>query len=333
MGVAMVIGVTMGWMVLLGREAMSRLFRVRRAEELNQLLVVDPFLRLMEKEQLDDYIQTFVGNHHVKLAILHGAGWTIASTKREIASAAGNGLAAMYACAWLGLLAEEPVLVLFGGVIGVLLVLRPFLEGARQVERRRQDIVLELPEMLSKLMLLVGAGETVQGALARCMEGKEAPEGAAVRGTGGMGAAGMVAAGGGVAGMGMGAAGGKATGRGKLHVSAKAAAVHPLYQELGAVVQALRNGESLDWAMERFNRRCAVQEASIFTTVLLLNYRRGGEHFVLALRQLSYTLWEKRKATARKRGEEASSKLVFPLVGLLLVMMLLVAAPAMLLMS
>jgi tight adherence protein C len=85
--------------------------------------------------------------------------------------------------------------------------------------------------------------------------------------------------------------------------------------------------------MERFNRSCAVQEVSIFTTVLLLNYRRGGEHFVLALRELSYTLWEKRKAIARTRGEEASSKLVFPLVGILLVLMILVAAPAVLLMS
>ncbi|MOA03965.1 hypothetical protein D3C78_1234970 [compost metagenome] len=108
---------------------------------------------------------------------------------------------------------------------------------------------------------------------------------------------------------------------------------HPLYKEWSAAVSSLHNGQSFSTVIERFNRRCAVQEVSVFTTVLLLNYRRGGEHFALALRELSYSLWEKRKAIARSRGEEASSKLVFPLVGILLVLMVLVAAPAVLLMS
>jgi len=63
---------------------------------------------------------------------------------------------------------------------------------------------------------------------------------------------------------------------------------------------------------------------------MLLNYRRGGDKLVLSLKELTYTLWEKRKAIARTRGEEASSKLIFPVVGIFVVLMILVASPAML---
>nr|WP_306812652.1 type II secretion system F family protein [Paenibacillus soyae] len=133
-------------------------------------------------------------------------------------------------------------------------------------------------------MLLVGAGETVQGAFIRCLEGKEGSN-------------------------------------------------HPLDREWQAAVAAMRNGQSFSGAIEQFNRSCAVQEASIFTTVMLLNYRKGGEQFVLSVRELSYSLWEKRKEIARTKGEEASSKLVFPLVGIMFILMILVAAPAVLMMS
>jgi tight adherence protein C len=157
-------------------------------------------------------------------------------------------------------------------------------DTAGKVERRKQDILLSLPDVLSKLMLLLGAGETVQRALIRCADRKDPSQSG------------------------------------------------PLMGELRRANEAIRNGESFASAMEAFSRRCAVQEVSLFTTTLLLNYRRGGERLVLSLKELSYSLWEKRKSVARSRGEEASSKLVFPLVGVFLILMILVASPAILLM-
>ena len=103
--------------------------------------------------------------------------------------------------------------------------------------------------------------------------------------------------------------------------------------ELRRANEEVRNGQSFSAAMEAFSRRCAVQEVSLFTTTILLNYRRGGDRLVLSLKELSYSLWEKRKAVARSRGEEASSKLVFPLVGIFLILMALVASPAILMMG
>ncbi|MGO4109179.1 type II secretion system F family protein [Paenibacillus sp. YAF4_2] len=271
------------WLLLIGKTALSSLLK-RNKPAWKELLIIIPFARLLERSKFYEHLQLPISSYHSKQVLLKGTDWQLTQTKQQIAETVGFGYVVLMGCSLLALLAKEPLLLGMGILLGLLLPLRPFMEAGRIVERRKQAIVTELPETLSKLMLLVGAGEPVLQAFVRCLEGKETT-------------------------------------------------THPLYKEWSKVAVALRNGESFSTAIERFNRGCAVQEVSIFTTVLLLNYRRGGDQFVLALREISYTLWEKRKAVARSRGEEASSKLVFPLVGILLVLMVFVAAPAMLLMS
>lgn len=105
----------------------------------------------------------------------------------------------------------------------------------------------------------------------------------------------------------------------------------PLYAELRKLSHELRDNRSFPQALEDFSKRCAVQEVAMFSTTVLLNYRRGGNDFVLALQDLGRVLWDKRKAVAKTLGEEASSKLVFPMVIIFLVVMIVVAAPAVLL--
>jgi tight adherence protein C len=107
----------------------------------------------------------------------------------------------------------------------------------------------------------------------------------------------------------------------------------PLYYELNQMVTALNNNRSFQHVMEEFNKRCNVQEISIFTTTVLLNYRRGGLEFVYALRELSRIIWDKRLALTKTLGEEASAKLVFPMVFIFFIVMVIVAAPAILLMN
>ncbi|WP_224725601.1 type II secretion system F family protein [Paenibacillus vietnamensis] len=287
------LSLTAGWLYMAGGLVLKQL-RHKHVKELaaaagtgdwlKRLLIIDAFAGQLERLKAFDTFQLPLGSYHMKLVVLNGSEWTLERTKAEAAACTGKGYAAFTSCAWLSLPVQEPLLLLMGAVFAVLLVVRPFIETGKRVELRKQQIIMELPNMLSQLMLLVGAGETVQQAIARCLNGKDRNG-------------------------------------------------HPLYREWRLAAESMRNGMPFDMAIEKLNRRCAVQEVSIFTTVLLLNYRRGGEHFVLALRELSYTLWEKRKAIARTRGEQASSKLVFPMVGILLVLMVLVGAPAFLLMS
>ncbi|MET3208791.1 UNVERIFIED_CONTAM: tight adherence protein C [Paenibacillus sp. PvR008] len=154
-----------------------------------------------------------------------------------------------------------------------------------KVQKRDQQILMELPELLSKIMLLVGAGETVQRALLHCVERKGVDT------------------------------------------------VHPLYRELRQTVGEWESGYSFQQAFEHLSKRCGIQEMTVFTTTVLLNMRRGGSDFVMALRELSQTLWSKRTSISRTRGEQASSKLVFPMALILLTVIVLVGAPALMMMN
>ncbi|WP_240666544.1 type II secretion system F family protein [Longirhabdus pacifica] len=101
-----------------------------------------------------------------------------------------------------------------------------------------------------------------------------------------------------------------------------------LITEWKRMIHLLSHQYSFPQAMEEMNRRLAVQEVSLFTNTVLLNYRRGGNDLVVALRGLSQQLWESRKTLTKTMGEEASSKLVFPMIIIFLVVLVIVATPA-----
>ncbi|MFD0588589.1 type II secretion protein F [Paenibacillus sp. GCM10027627] len=290
MAAVMAILFTSIWFYLIGTASFlpSRNLAVRKGKgqklSMERRFLEAPFLALLERFCKWDFVQQYLNEYHMKLFILNGMAWTIEKTKREAAVSAGYGYFAGMALSWLSWLSGE-TLLLGAALLGCTgLGARGFVRAGQLLNKRRGKIIAVLPQMMSQLMLLVGAGETVQGAFARCLAGKEGSE-------------------------------------------------HPLYKEWQASVLSLRNGQSFSETLERFNRHCALQEASLFSTVLLLNYRKGGDQFILSVRELSYSLWEKRKGLARVRGEEASSKLVFPLAVILFTMLALVAAPAVLSMS
>ncbi|XEC93846.1 type II secretion system F family protein [Paenibacillus tarimensis] len=249
--------------------------------------ICEPFLRTMDRLKLWEKLPVQLTAIHRRLVILNGTGHSIEETKRFMAESVGFGYLSMTAGALLSAAGDEPMLLQLGGLMAVIVPLARIRDVQRKLEKRRQDMLLALPELLSKLILLTGAGETLMQAIIRCLERHRMESGG----------------------------------------------VNPLFTELEKMCNEVRNGVSFPSALETFSKRCAVQEVALFTTALLLNHRRGGGQFTASLRELSGVLWEKRKAIARSRGEEASSKLVFPLVVIFLVLMTIVASPAMLLLS
>ncbi|WP_310550920.1 type II secretion system F family protein [Paenibacillus glufosinatiresistens] len=202
-------------------------------------------------------------------------------------------MAEMLAYAWLLLLGGCAMTLLGAGMAGLVMglllaVLVPAALGMdlhSKVRQREELILMELPELLNGILLLVGAGETVQRSIVRCME------------------------------------------------SRRDRTDHPLYREMFTLMAEWESGYSVQQAFENFSKRCAVQEVSLFTTTILLNHRRGGSDLALALRDLSRVLWEKRKAVSRTRGEQASSKLIFPMVLIFVIVMVLVGAPALMMLN
>lgn len=221
---------------------------------------------------------------HEKIVVIYGNKPAREITQLFIAEV----LTQMYLCLIGGtlftIIANDLTAIGFGLFVAIIIPFIGLKQLSTQVEQRKRSIILELPEVLNKLILLVNAGETVQGALIRTI-----------------------------------------TKSSSLQES-------PLFKELKLTLQELQMNVSFAKALENMSRRCASQEVSMFMTTLLLNYKRGGEELVLSLRTLSKELWDRRKAVSRTLGEEAASKLVFPMVIIFVVVLIIVGAPALMLM-
>lgn len=159
----------------------------------------------------------------------------------------------------------------------------PFLldsELNSKIEDRREAILLEFPEFVSQLILLVNAGSTIPKAWSKIVSESDKSS--------------------------------------------------PLYRELRACAAEIQAGKPEAVAYEEFGRRCRIKEVIKFVSVIILNLRKGGAEVVPTLRAQADECWEARRATARRLGEKASSKLLGPMAIMLLGVIAIVALPAIL---
>jgi tight adherence protein C len=107
----------------------------------------------------------------------------------------------------------------------------------------------------------------------------------------------------------------------------------PLYEEAARVIYEIRGGKGEYQAYEDFARRLRVPEITRFTAVVLQNMKKGSAELVPVLRLQAADCWEMRKNAAKRLGEEASTKLIFPMMLMFLAILLIVALPAVLAMQ
>lgn len=103
---------------------------------------------------------------------------------------------------------------------------------------------------------------------------------------------------------------------------------NPVYEEMKIACQEMKSGVSEVRAYEQFGRRCGVQRYSKFSTLLTQNLKKGSTKLGSLLKEESRLAFEERKNAARKAGEEAGTKLLFPMMLLLCVVMLMILLPA-----
>ncbi|HEX2947500.1 MAG TPA: type II secretion system F family protein [Clostridia bacterium] len=104
----------------------------------------------------------------------------------------------------------------------------------------------------------------------------------------------------------------------------------PLYAELSSAVQDIRSGIPEYRAYEEFAKRCRIPLITRFVSVILQNIRKGNSELVPILRVYANECWELRKNTAKKFGEEASTKLLLPMMLMFAAILLIVGMPAVL---
>lgn len=107
----------------------------------------------------------------------------------------------------------------------------------------------------------------------------------------------------------------------------------PLQAELFQTYQDMKNGMGEVEAIDTFGRRCRVKEIMKFTTVISNSMKKGGAELVGTLMQQSRECWDMRCNQAKESGAKLSSKLLIPTFMVFLALILVVMAPAMMMMG
>lgn len=103
---------------------------------------------------------------------------------------------------------------------------------------------------------------------------------------------------------------------------------HILYDEMRYALAEIKAGKPEAVAYEEFARRCKVKEVTKFVSIIVMNLRRGGAEVVPVLREQGNECWEMRKSAAKQLGEEASTKILMPMMIMFIGIIIIVVTPA-----
>lgn len=109
----------------------------------------------------------------------------------------------------------------------------------------------------------------------------------------------------------------------------KAVCEKEVYEEMKRTAYEIKNGMGEERAYERFGERCGGYRYRKFGNLLSQNLRKGSRGLTKLLEQEAEEAFEERKSMARKLGEEAGTKLLFPMLLMLGAVMVILAFPAM----
>ena len=101
-----------------------------------------------------------------------------------------------------------------------------------------------------------------------------------------------------------------------------------LYLELKKTCYEMKNGVSESAAYENFGRRCGLPCYIKLGTMLSQNLQKGSRGLVGILEKEAVSALEERKNAAKKMGEQAGTKILFPMIMMLGVVMAALIVPA-----
>ena len=100
------------------------------------------------------------------------------------------------------------------------------------------------------------------------------------------------------------------------------------YEEICTACYEMDSGVSEIEAYRRFGERCGQVKYKTFSTLLIQNLQKGSRQMSDMLERESMEAWEERKRKARVLGETAATRLLFPMIMMLIVVMAIVMIPA-----
>lgn len=193
---------------------------------------------------------------------------------------------------WKSVAPGNLALLMITGISGFLLIYqRRYAEVDRELQRLRDSILTDLPELMNKLVLLLNAGLVVSQVMEKIAEDHEQYRyGEVTKGKEGKG--------------------------------------HDLYRELGRIKErSQRTNTSMIKEFQLFAQRSGVRELIRLSAMIVDNMNKGSA-LAEKLESESALLWMNRKKQVEEKGKTVETKLIFPLAILLMVLILITVAPA-----
>lgn len=153
----------------------------------------------------------------------------------------------------------------------------------RKIQKRKQNLLLEYPEFVSKLSLLLGAGMNLVTAFRKMNQMQK-----------------------------------------KMTINRE----QIVYQELQQMLYEIDNGMGEMRAYREFAERCDLQPYRKLISLLQSGQKMGNRELIERLHEEADRVFAERKNTARKLGEEAGTKLLAPMMMMLIIVMGIVIFPA-----
>ena len=100
------------------------------------------------------------------------------------------------------------------------------------------------------------------------------------------------------------------------------------YEEIVRTCREMDHGVYEAEAYERMGKRCSLPEYKVLSVLLVQNLKRGSQNLLDLLEREAASASEERKRQARIRGEEASTKLLLPMILQLMVVLVILIVPA-----
>lgn len=113
-----------------------------------------------------------------------------------------------------------------------------------------------------------------------------------------------------------------------IYEEGKKTKTNPIYEEMGISVNELQGGVSEGVVYTRFGERTEVPELVRFTALLSQNLKKGSSRLKELLKEEVSSAYLQKKQLAIKKGEEAGTGLLFPMMLLLMDVLIMIMVPA-----
>lgn len=161
----------------------------------------------------------------------------------------------------------------------------------RQAQEKQEDMLAAYPEIVNRMVLYVGAGMTVRNAWSKIAVDYSR----------------------------------KAD---KMKPHYKGSKRGHVYREMLFACHEMDSGVSEAEAYEKFGKRCGVQQYIKLSTLLIQNLQKGNSTMLTQLKEEAELAFEQKISRARKKGEEAGTKLLAPMMMMFGIVMVLIVIPA-----